>query len=263
MRKMFPYLFIFVSLYLSINTANGLSFEDAFQQGIEAYRTEKFEDANQAFTKALEASGNNPSALTNLALTQYKLGNKPYAVALLRKALAIDPDLSTPRVAIEFILPQLEVKEIPHEIQTWELFRKTFLVDFPLSVFIILAAILLFASGWILITYFANRKRSIHQELPMPPFPIVGFLISSLFVFCLSLMITKWIDSQTTRGTIILQKVAVLSAPDEKAAPLFDLYGGLEVVVEKNQDSWVQVTYPGALSGWVPKDSIFITTGPN
>ena len=71
----------------------------------------------------------------------------------------------------------------------------------------------------------------------------------------------KLVDLQIPRGTVIADKTSVYSAPDEKSVALFDLYGGLEVILDSQKDSWVQVTYPGGLTGWIPKTSMLQTSG--
>jgi hypothetical protein len=60
---------------------------------------------------------------------------------------------------------------------------------------------------------------------------------------------------------VVSEKTTVYSAPNDKSAALFDLFAGLEVVLDQSNDQWVQVTYPGALTGWIPKSSVFQTSG--
>ncbi|MEZ0393083.1 MAG: hypothetical protein ACAH59_12755, partial [Pseudobdellovibrionaceae bacterium] len=213
------------------------------------------------FTQALEKESDNVQALTNLALVQYQLGQKGWAVALLRKAHQLAPDFSTPKASLDFILPQLDVKEIPHEIQLWESLRSQFLIPFSHHSYLFLTALSFFASGWLLLSYFGRRRAAFRDEKSLPAFPVIPLIIASLFVFSATLTALKLWDSKIPRGTVVMEKITVYSAPNDKSVALFDLFAGLEVILNQSDSQWVQVTYPGALTGWIPKTSVFQTSG--
>lgn len=237
------------------------SFESAFQAGVKNYQDKKYSESKVAFTKALEFDSTNISTLTNLALVYFQLGEKGYAVALLRKATSIDPDFSTSNAALHFILPQLEMKEIPHEIQIWETLRTSILNHLSLFSLSLLSALFLLATGWTLIPYLGQWKNANENEAPLPSPSFLNILFTLGFLIFFSGLILKWLDQKTERGTIVASKIQVLSTPDEKAPPLFDLYGGLEVIVKDTNEKWSQVYYPGGLTGWVPNSALLITTG--
>lgn len=241
---------------------NWPDFQKAFEAGVANYQAHKFDEARLAFSFALEKDPQNVQALTNLALVQFQLSQKGWAVALLRKAQALDPNFSTPQKALQFILPQMDVKEIPHEIQMWESFRSYFIVPFSLNSFLAMTAISFFASGWLLLQFLGRRKRSLQENRSLPAFPSLTFLFTLLFVGMFSLAFLKIIDSEMPRGTIVAQeKITVYSAPNDKSVPLFDLYSGLEVILNTVDDQWVQATYPGALTGWIAKSGVLQTSG--
>ena len=77
----------------------------------------------------------------------------------------------------------------------------------------------------------------------------------------LSLAVAKIYDVQIPRGTIVEEKVSAQSAPGDQQLNLYDLYGGFEVVIRSHSGDWVQVTYPGALTGWIKKSSLYVTSG--
>ncbi len=237
------------------------SFEQLFKTGVQSYQKKDYEQARESFAKSIEKDPNNLSALTNLALAEFQLGKKGYAVALLRKATNLDPDFSVPSAALKFILPQLDVKEIPHEIQLWENLRGQFLAPVPLTAYLILTALLLFTAGWTLLNYIGARKRALKEDALLPSFPSVGFILSLASIATLSLAMLKVYDFQVPRATVIAEKISVLSAPDDKAPALFELFGGLEVIILSTNQDWVQVNYPGALSGWLPKSAVLHTSG--
>lgn len=240
---------------------NWPTFEKAFEAGVRHYKEKKYEEARVAFSQALEKDQNNVQALTNLALVQYQLGQKGWAVALLRKAHYLDPDFSTPRAALDYIVPQLDVKEIPHEIQLWETVRAHFIVPFSMTAFLAMTALSLFASGWLLLAFLGKRRAAFREERSLPDFPLIPTIITAVFIVMAALTVLKFWDHKVPRGTIVSEKITVYSAPDDKSVALFDLFPGLEVVLKQTSDQWVQVTYPGALTGWIPKSSVFQTSG--
>jgi|GEM_PF-1093236 len=237
------------------------NFESAFQSGVANYQQKKFDDARLAFGRAVELQPENVNALTNLALAQFQTGNKGMAIALLRKASDIDPHFSTTQSALKFVLSQADIREIPHEIQTWETIRSSVLVPFSLTSFLAMMALSLFATGWLVLKFLGRRRRALADETSLPPFPIVAVFAAFVFLAMTTLASMKIVDHQIPRGTITVDKVSVYSAPDEKSVALFDLYSGLEVILNESKDSWIQITYPGGLTGWIPKTSVLPTSG--
>ncbi|GIL18808.1 MAG: hypothetical protein BroJett040_25590 [Oligoflexia bacterium] len=236
-------------------------FESAFQGGVSAFREKNYAQASAAFTKSLDFQSSNVAAMTNLALAQYHMGQKGLAIGLLRKSISLDPDFSTSRQALKFILSQMEIKEIPHEITTMETLRSSVLVHLSLPSLLIITALLLGAMGWALLTYMGLRRKANKEERAYPPFPSIGLLFALGFFIFFTLSLLKVIDHLSPRGTITVEKTAVYALPDEKSTALFDLFAGLEVIIEQRKNDWVQVTYPGGQTGWIPEKTIIITAG--
>lgn len=237
------------------------SFQSLFQDGIKYYQEKKFTEAKDIFQKAVDLNPKNVQAITNLGLTYFQIGEKGFALALMRKAHSLDPDFSTPISAIEFIQSQLTVKEIPHEINSWETLRTQFIQPFSQFAFVVLSALLLFAAGWTWIQFFSQRKKAETEEKPYPQIPLLGIIYSVCFTVLFTLMLAKFYDHFQVRGTVVAEKSPVLSLPNEKAPTLFELYSGLEVLVLKKETDWFQVRYPGGMIGWIKNNHLFITHG--
>lgn len=240
------------------------TFAQLFESGGKAYQSKDYAAAKAAFEQALALDPRSEYALTNLALSEFQLGQRGRALGALRRALQVNPDFSTSRAAIAFIEKQMPVKEIPHEIQWFESVRENFLNHFSLNIFLAMTALFLFTVGWLGLRYLSERKAALEEQRALPKasftwsLSVVGLILFTAFTSL------KVIDGIKERGTIVLEKVAVKSSPDENSPDLFDLYEGLEVIIEQTRDSWIQITYPGALSGWIPKNSIFsheVTSG--
>ena len=236
--------------------------QTSFTAGIDAYQKKDWAKARRAFLESLQAQPENATALYNLGLTENSAGHTGVALGLWRKALVASPRFTPASSAIEFAQKKLDRPEIPHEVKTWESFRKVALAPYSIDTFLIATALFLISGGWILFGYLGARRSARLDEKPMPGVPYGPVILLILFIICACLSLCKGIDSQTIRGTILDKKIEALSSPDSSATPLFDLYEGLEVIVRQANGDWTQVTYPGGATGWIPKRSVLATNEP-
>ena len=243
-------------------TETASSAETLFRTGVDAYQKKDLAKARTSFTQAINASGETTLLLYNLGMVENRQGMKGLALGLWRKALATSPNFTPAKSAVEWAQSKLERPEIPHEVEIWENFRKSALVPVALDHLVFLTAFSLLAGGWLLLRHLGRRRAARLDEKPMPGFPaataicLVAFLALGLWA------IAKAFDSQTVRGTIVDKKIEARSSPNNEATPLFELYEGLEIIVRSKKEGWVQVTYPGASTGWVPEKAVFATNDP-
>ncbi|MNS90086.1 Tetratricopeptide repeat protein [compost metagenome] len=233
--------------------------QDLFLKGTQFYIAKDYAQAQESFQKSLEKDPRNSTTMTNLAMAQFQLGHKSIAVGLLRKALAAEPDLLTAQQAYKFILSQMEIKEVPHQLESYETLRRYFLQPIPLTAYLAITALLFFAAGWALLAFVDRRKKAMIAESALPPFPVLATLYSVIFVLFTGLLVLKIHDSRQIRGTVIDERIALQTAPGENQASVLDLYGGMEVLLLSEDGEWAQVSYPGSLSGWIKKSSLIMT----
>lgn len=240
-----------------------LSFEEYFSSGTKSYQEKKFDAAVVNFEKALDLHPESATVLTDLGLSYFQLQKKGLSIAMFRRALFIDPSQTVAEAALKFVLSQLEVKEIPHQIETYERLRSTVLNSASLNGFHLLTALLLFACGFIWLRYLGRRRKAFEAELAPPGTPIIGLMLGIGLALSFSFTILKIYDLTIPRATIIADKVSAQTAPGDGQSGLFDLYAGFEVIVRNVANDWIQVSYPGGLTGWVKKDSLMSTSGKN
>ncbi|MBX2987970.1 MAG: tetratricopeptide repeat protein [Bdellovibrionaceae bacterium] len=236
-------------------------FEDTFRAGLASYQNKDFEKARAEFNQALSLEPRNTAAMTNFALTLYQLNEKGAAIAWFRRVLAVDPRQEEARAGLTFAVSQLEIKEIPHRIETFETLRDNFLQYIPLKQALVLTALLLLASGWLLLNWLGERRRTLRLKEPPPPFPFKTAFLCTVFLGMATLLLLKIYDQTIPRGTIIPPKVAAKASPSDAGVSMFDLHEGFEVIIRDVRDDWVQVTYPGGLTGWIPKQALIPTQG--
>lgn len=244
-------------------TTTKLSFEEYFGRGTKSYQEKKFEDAIFNFEKALDLHPDSATVLTDLGLSYFQMQKKGLSIAMFRRALYVDPSQTVAEAALKFVLSQLEVKEIPHQIETYERLRSTVLNSVTLNGFHLLTALLLFASGFIWLRFLGHRRKAYESEMAPPGTPIIGLLLGMGLILSLFFTTLKIYDLTIPRATIVADKVSAQTAPGEGQSGLFDLYAGFEVIVRNVANDWIQVSYPGGLTGWVKKDSLMSTSGKN
>lgn len=259
-RIVFAFLCCF---FASAQTPPGGNFESLFRDGLAAYQTKAYDKAQDAFGQALAIEPGNTAAMANYALSAFQQGQKGLAIAYFRKALALEPDLSAAKDGLRFALKSLDVKEIPHRIEAYETLRSEILTRAPARVFLALTALFLLAAGWLALGWAGARRRALRSEDVAPPFPMSAAGCLILAIAGLFLTSVKLYDATLPRGTILGKTVAALSAPAETGVRLFDLHEGFEVLIQDVQKAWVQVTYPGGLTGWIPKKELVPADGSN
>jgi len=256
---------LFLILCISIFSVSAQSAEPTFQEsflsGVSFYRAGDYAKSIEAFTQSVEIHPQSLPALTNLALAHYQMGNAPLALALLRRVQGLDPDFPTARAAISFVFSQLKVKEIPHEILFYEQLRQSVLVPVSFNIYFGLLALFLLAAGWSLISFLSRKKIAEKAEIAPPSISWTLIFFSSGFFIVSCLTALKAYDLTQPRGTIIAEKITVFSGPAKETVNLFEIYGGLEVRLLRKQDSWIQVSYPGAGSGWIEAQQVMHTSG--
>jgi tetratricopeptide (TPR) repeat protein len=253
----FRFFIILICFFLQAN-AQSTSFNESFKQRLESYQSNAYDKALSFFELALAAQPKNTAALYNKGLACYKLGQKGLAIGLFRQVLFIDPGHEEAKAALSFALTQLNPKEIPHQLETYEIMREQILSQLSTRTFLALSALMLLVIGWLLISWLGARKRAHALEESPKGFPLyLAFLsLFGLAVFGLSSL--KVYDSFTPRGTILPEQVQGLTAPAEGATNSITLYQGFEVIIKKAHEDWLQVTYPGAQTGWVQKKAVLL-----
>lgn len=236
------------------------SANEFYQAGIQSYQNNEFEKACEFFEQAWQQEHGNPLILYNWGLSEYKLENYGMAAAAWRKALSISPRFPQAQKALEFASPQLPSSPMSSS-EDWEVLRSRVLNKFSLEHFLTLMTILLLFSGWASLNYLGRRRKAIQDEKPMPPFPTLAVILSALFLVSLLFSGLKTYDHFTPRATIIQQSAVIRSLPDSQANELFKLEGGAEVIIRRSANEWTQITYPGGMTGWVPREALFHTSG--
>lgn len=256
--KLLVIIFLFLIKTIEASDNIGDSAGAHFKNGMNEYKNKNYTEAQSQFNQALDENPRNVAVLLNLGLTYYQLNQKGKALVYLLKGNALDPDFEPINQAIEVIRGQLKTNSLAQKNSYFEVFRNSILNKISLNIILALGAISLLFSGYLWIRYFSQKKKSFEQELDSPDFPAVGMIIFFLFILSAGLGLSKIIEAYSPRAIILSDNTQVKMAPGEEQSELFVLQEGSEVLVGQLQNEWVQVTYPGSLTGWVSKEKIIL-----
>jgi len=232
--------------------------EDLFRNGLTAYQNKNYEEARDAFQKALAQGPRSPQVLHNLALTYYQLNQKPQAMAFWRRALTMSPTYKAARAGRDLLESRLNMRPFERDsVSVWMARTLSSLSIFELLWLTALASSL---TGWLWIRYLADRKNALDEEQPLPTFPTPAVLLSLALVACLALIDLKLGESGKTRATVITEKASAHSLPTDEAVSLFEVLGGHEVLVRQQQNGWSQVQNGDGSTGWMKDSDILITS---
>lgn len=252
-----PFLQFAVSCLFAFLCFDSSSFAASFEEAIGKYRSSQFTEAFSDFQSLLDQDPENVALLTNTALSAYQAGQKGLAVGLLKRALMQDPQNQTGVEALSFIQSQMNPKDLPRELPNWEVFRSEVLSFLTLPQWISLALLCGLAAIWALMSFLGRRRRAIKEGSPTPGLKMVEVILLVVGVLGLLTMTGKYIDSTQVRGVLLPENVSVYSAPNTQSVNLLTLHAGFEVVLLRQQDSWVQIQYPGSVTGWVEAKDVF------
>lgn len=237
-----------------------LSSLESYQAAIQSYQQGQIAKAQEQFLQSLEKSPDNTFVLYNLGLTDYQLGKYGRALGAWRKALYFDPNFSLAKKAIAAAIKEKGPIQ-PDALSSWEIMRREVVLNYSLNESLAAAAILLFLGGIFMIRYLAQRRQAFKLELPLPPTPYLGILSSVLFLLFVALSLLRAVDYFSPRATVISGHIDIRSGPSSDDASLFEILEGHEVIVKEVAGDWVQVAYPGGLTGWTEKSELFHHSG--
>lgn len=233
-----------------------MSFEQAFNEGVKNFQAKEYAKAAELFSEALVLQPENPTVLTNLALTQYELGHKIEAYVYFKKATIIDPKHLPAHQGLEFVSSQVQVRDIPHQIELYERARNILIEPIPIHIPYFLTWLLILAVGYRWIRHRLNKRKAYFSGDDRPAFGALNWSLSLLLILSASWTIFYNYDATIERGLIKAEAVSLRSAPSIGSPAILELYGGLEVKILRRQEGWIQVQYPGSYSGWLQKESL-------
>lgn len=249
---------IVVSLSSQLGFAEDSGHQDLFQKGLADYQSRKYEEARTDFEKLLDQGTISARLLHNLALTYFQMNQKPRALALWRKALVIDPSFRAARAGRDMMESRFNMR--PFERDSFNLWLRRTLEFISFYEVLWLMAFVLSGSGWLWIRYSSERRQALDEDQPLPAFPVSAVLVTVIFFFCVGLTVLKSNALLTPRGTVVSEKASVRSLPSDDGVPLFEIGGGMEVLIRRQENGWKQIQNADGNTGWIKDSDILVSS---
>lgn len=233
--------------------------EELFREGTNQYQGGKYVEAAKSFETLARQEPDQPELLLNWGLAEFQAGRRGLAIGIWRRALTLNPSLSSAREALTFATQALQLQDFNQSSLVGRL-RNNVLAYVGFNQMMSVTLIFLATGGWLLLGYFGKRRKALRQDLPLPQFSWAGSLLTFAFMMSLLLTVLKGIETTIPHATATTM-ITARTAPDKTSSSLFELREGSDVIVRQAKEGWSQVRHPGGMSGWVPNETLFQTSG--
>lgn len=241
--------------------ADATSADNQFFAATKLLQDNKYDEAYLLFENEFKNGNDNPSLLYNWGLSAYHKKKLGMAVALWRRALFLNPELSPAAKALEFIADALPRGLNSDSPSLWQSLNNHLLNRISMNKLLMLLWLFFVPTAILLIRYWGSRMRALRNSMPLPHLPTVGIGFSILFTILLVLSVSKAISLLEIHATVVSTAATLRTGPSPKDNAIFDLVEGLDVIVRRAQNSWVLIALPTGLSGWVPGETLFQHSG--
>jgi tetratricopeptide (TPR) repeat protein len=213
---------------------------DDFQDGIDAYHQSNYQQASEAFQKALQTE-ESAAVHHNLALSAYQQNKPSEAIWHLERAVRLDPLNKAYNYKLGALRQQLGLYQVP--VQWWQaasryLAPSTWVWIICLSAWIILAANLLPRA--------AGRRRTITLKL---------ITAAALFSLALSIAALSILKRHQATGTLIAEEPTPLHYAPASAAPEAGLARpGERARVIDQHNNYLKIKTEADITGWIDQN---------
>jgi tetratricopeptide (TPR) repeat protein len=234
---------------------NSYSAEEDFAQGAKHYFAKEYSEAAESFKRAAAKSPSSDVFL-NLGLAEFQLAHYGWAMSYWRKALDLSPWNSSAREAIEHLLTLNKLRRGSEDNSIFYRIHSSLLRYVPLGAFLFIGLILMVVGFWQLLAFAGSRRKAaLAGEIP-PAFPIKVGVIIFFFVFTMLISAVKRYDNNTVRATIVVSSTPLRTGPTDESANVMEVFEGQEVVVQRLDKDWLQITYAGKTTGWIERKAV-------
>lgn len=245
------YLFIIV-LFWGFSSVWGNN-KEVFEQANEAYKNEKYVEAQDLYLQIIENGQVSWALFYNLGNTFYRLNDMPKAILYYEKARKLNPSKTDILENLKIAKNNIEDKSSTFSDSDILSFFNKIIYAAHSNTWAILSLVSLFAMAFLIIGTYLLNKVSIKR----------AFLLFALAFLALSIIMYAFSQIQKSEFTkseaiIMESSVTITSEPKENATNLFILHAGSKVeIIETNQD-WVKIKYDNDKSGWMHSNQLEI-----
>ncbi len=243
------------------NVQKNIQISQLFEEGLALQQQKNWDSALDLYQQALDKSpatinANQASAIYhNMSTVAFEKSDFLKAYVWSKKAVLLNPGNKIAGESLKQHSKKFEIPQVAHQISGYENLKSVIRLA-SVDLYAILTLVFFFFTLSLMFKNIITNKRNATENLPKKSFSWQSALFYSLTVLMFGVTLISWNDEATLRGLVIAEKTAVQTAPGENKPVIFEVQPGIEVEVLQVQADYVQVRYPGAFSGWIPKKSI-------
>ena len=250
MKRIFTVVFVIFSIAVSAQESD--SYDVMFQNGLEAYRNQMYNDAMNSFSSIIESGFESGEVYYNMGNTAYKLNDYPAAILYYEKAKLLipnDEDLQKNLKLLDArIIDKIDILPELFYVKWWHSF-KSMLTPNQWSVASIGAFVLVLALA---LLFFFTRTASIKKSCFW-----MGVVVFVFFVLSTSLSYHQYKQSTDHNYAIIFTpSVTAKSSPTEESIDVFVVHEGTKVEIADRIGEWNRVRLANGSIGWMKSEAM-------
>jgi len=242
--------FVLFILILKTTSAFADHNQYLFDQANKLYQQEQYQEAIKNYLEVINNGYESWQLYYNLGNAYYKTGQFSRAILNYERSLKLKPKNEDIRFNLQIANlsvidkivtpPQFFLFKWLSDIKSlWGIQTLTFIA----AGFYVLTALLIVAKIFI-------RKIRAQRLLTVVMIPIITLLIIITII-----LVVRINENSTLHYAIVLvDKVEVLSAPEEQGTELFSLHEGVKFKVEEIRSDWAKIRLADGKVGWVKRD---------
>lgn len=250
MKKIFILVFVIFSITVSAQESD--PYDVMFQDGLEAYRNQMYNDAMNSFSSIIEAGFESGEVYYNLGNTAYKLNDFPSAILYYEKAKLLIPNDEDVQKNLELldarIIDKIDILPELFYVKWWRSF-KSMLTPNQWSI----ASIVTFVLVLVFILLFLFTRISFIKKSSF----WMGLVAFVFFVLSTSLSYHQYKQSTDHNYAIIFSpSVTAKSSPTEESIDVFVIHEGTKVEISDRIGEWSRVRLANGSIGWMKTEAM-------
>lgn len=249
------------------NVPKNLTVQQLFDQALSAQQQKNSDEALRLYKEALDLGQNNQSVpqisvvYHNMSTIAFEKSDFLHAYTWSKKALALNPGNHMAQQAFSEYAKKFDPPTVARQISATQNLQKG-LEKIPVDILFVLCLVLLFTT---LHLFFKRILIQRKNQIEMKTESSSSWKIWSSFTALVFVLVLTGIrhDFDTQTRAIIMDKTGIQTAAGENKPIIYEAQSGLEVEVLQLSESYAQIRYPGAFSGWVPLKNLEILSLPN
>ena len=251
MKLKYSLIIFMLTGFLFSSFANNSSIvTDTFNEANRLYQKEDYAGAIEHYKKIIDMGYESGELHFNLGNAYFKTGNLGRSILHYEKARKLLPKDKDLQHNLNLVSMRIADKIETPRLAIWKFFDRV--VEYFAVNALGMVTLILFIVTLGMASIYLYLSRGIAKKLTF----YGSFAIFVIFLFFGSIFTTRIVRLETIHeGVILVDKVEILSAPDEGAKGLFALHEGVKIRINQVISGWAEISLADGKKGWVKIES--------